>query len=144
MANAPNTSPSTDVESREETQIVPTDPEPVEQPPSDQPPLPIEDELAATEATPASAENSPPVQATPEPQLAISEPAPLPPQAELPEWVTWEDDTSTPNEDELKEVLSTEENALDVPSIEKKVYEEVDDPEQRPAKKIRLSWVIKG
>ncbi|EXJ85389.1 hypothetical protein A1O1_05753 [Capronia coronata CBS 617.96] len=81
---------------------------------------------------------------------------PPPPQADLqhsrrdvPIWVTWEDDSSTPTEDELEELAlrearGTELNALDVSSVEKRVYQDVDDPEQRPVKKLRLSWILKG
>jgi len=76
-------------------------------------------------------------------------PPPIPPPEpgrNIPEWVTYEEDLSTPDEEELKGIESSglEISALDVPSIEKRVYSDVDDPEQRPVKKIRLSWVIKG
>ncbi|KAK5197574.1 hypothetical protein LTR92_003514 [Exophiala xenobiotica] len=71
------------------------------------------------------------------------------PRNDTPAWVTWDDDLSTPTEDEMTELTSRasrgqELNALDVPSVEKRIYQDVDDPEQRPVKKLRLSWIIKG
>ncbi|KIX07530.1 uncharacterized protein Z518_02183 [Rhinocladiella mackenziei CBS 650.93] len=81
-------------------------------------------------------------------------PPPPPPVVEerrhdVPEWVTWEDDHSNPTEDEMTEIRlresrGTELSATDVPSVEKRIYHDVDDPDQRPVKKLRLSWVIKG
>ncbi|RMZ80962.1 hypothetical protein DV738_g2366, partial [Chaetothyriales sp. CBS 135597] len=63
-----------------------------------------------------------------------------------PEWVTWEEDTSVPTEEEMKEFEGTDAclSALDVAAHEKKMFREWSDPDQRPVKKIRLSWVIKG
>ncbi|KAK6366976.1 hypothetical protein LTS17_010527 [Exophiala oligosperma] len=71
------------------------------------------------------------------------------PREEPPEWATREDDHSTPTEDEmtelnLRESRGQELSALDVPSVEKRIYQDVDDPDQRPVKKLRLSWIIKG
>ena len=57
-------------------------------------------------------------QALRESQPAEPEPSPPPPQPDYLEWVPWQDDTSIPTEEELKEVEGTEESALDVPSIE--------------------------
>ena len=106
------------------------------------------DSPAPAEAVVAPTDTSTPQDQAPEVEsqttTPLPDPPPPPPKQELPDWVTWEDDDSTPTEDELKEVEETEESALDVPYIENKVYEDWDDPEQRPSKKIRLRWVIKG
>merc|ERR1711939_1063314 len=79
----------------------------------------------------------------------LSSPVVQPPRNDPPAWVTWDDDLSTPTEDEMTELTSRasrgqELSALDVPSVEKRIYQDVDDPEQRPVKKLRLSWIIKG
>jgi hypothetical protein len=60
--------------------------------------------------------------------------------------VNIEEDTSTPSEEELKEYEGRMQSisALDVKHHEELFYPDVDDPEQRPVKKIRLTWVIKG
>lgn len=78
-------------------------------------------------------------------------PPPPPPQGDeretdVPEWVTYEEDKSEITEEELKKLEESdgEVSALDVLLHEKKIYREVDDPEQRPVKKLRLSWTIKG
>ncbi|RMZ87987.1 hypothetical protein DV736_g4776, partial [Chaetothyriales sp. CBS 134916] len=67
-------------------------------------------------------------------------------EPELPEWVTWEEDTSAPTGEEMREYEGTDAylSALDVAAHEKKMFCEWPDPDQRPVKKIRLSWVIKG
>ncbi|KAK5098639.1 hypothetical protein LTR70_002528 [Exophiala xenobiotica] len=64
----------------------------------------------------------------------------------IPSWVQYEEDTSTPNEAELKEIEAHrhELSAADTAAIEKDVFTDVDDPDLRPCKKIRLSWVVKG
>lgn len=99
---------------------------------------------------PVDEPNPPPPSELPNEDLQI--PPPPPPIVEeltdVPVWVTWEDDLSTPTEDEMVEISSRESrgaelNALDVPSVEKRIYQDVDDPDQRPVKKLRLSWVIK-
>jgi hypothetical protein len=68
------------------------------------------------------------------------------PKIELPEWVTYEEDKSEITEEELKNIEGTDTDisALDVQHFEQKIYIGVDDPEQRPVKKLRLSWTIKG
>ena len=177
--------PTTEIETRQEIEQVPSDQAVVEQPtteptalvtpdtsaPAEAPvtsaeetvPVPADEAAPATgaevaadvavtsaeETTSVPAEEAVPAHVDPIPaeetiQTDPEPPPPPPPKPEHPEWVTWEDDNTTPTEEELKEVEDAEENALDVPSIEKKVYEEIDDPDQRPSKKIRLSWVIKG
>ncbi|KAK5937109.1 hypothetical protein PMZ80_010650 [Knufia obscura] len=64
----------------------------------------------------------------------------------IPSWVQYEEDTSTPNETELKEIEANkhELSAADTTAIEKDVFTDIDDPDLRPCKKIRLSWVVKG
>ncbi|KAK5063187.1 hypothetical protein LTR84_005264 [Exophiala bonariae] len=78
--------------------------------------------------------------------LPPTPPAAAEPGPEVPEWATWEDDNSTPNEEEMTQINARdfELSALDVPSVEKRIYYDVDDPDQRPIKKLRLSWVIKN
>ncbi|ETN46120.1 uncharacterized protein HMPREF1541_00304 [Cyphellophora europaea CBS 101466] len=75
-----------------------------------------------------------------------SETAAPPPQPEVPEWVTWEDDLSTPTEEELEAVKDSEaeNDATNVAAYEKHMFPDHDDPDQRPYKKVRLSWIIKG
>lgn len=76
----------------------------------------------------------------------IPPPVAAEPGPEVPEWATWEDDLSTPNEEEMTQINARdfELSAMDVPSVEKRIYNDVDDPDQRPVKKLRLSWVIKN
>ena len=108
----------------------------------------VEEPAAPTsEDTPVQAEAAtpadPPQTEQPSTESQPAEPEPAPPPS-YPEWVTWEDDTSTPTEEELKDNEGTEDNASDIPSMEKKIYDDWHDPEQRPVKKIRLSWQIMG
>ena len=100
-----------------------------------QPPLP------AVSATPPPPTLVDPV--TP-PESAV--PPPAPQTSEPPEWINIEEDTSAPDEEELKayEGRMQSTSALDVKYHEEEFYADVDDPEQRPSKKIRLTWVIKG
>ena len=97
------------------------------------------------ESTPESVPNVPP----PEPQTATVEPPAAispPPPVDVPEWANIVEDISVPDELELKEyegkMLDT--SALDVKYHEDLFYTEHDDPEQRPVKKIRLTWTIRG
>ena len=78
--------------------------------------------------------------------LENTEPPPPPPGSEPPDWINIEEDTSTPDEEELKayEGRMQSTSALDVKHHEEIFYPDIDDPEQRPVKKIRLTWVIKG
>lgn len=68
------------------------------------------------------------------------------PQVAVPEWVTFREDKTEITEEELKNIEGTDADtsALDVQHFEQKIYAGVDDPEQRPVKKLRLSWTIKG
>lgn len=63
-----------------------------------------------------------------------------------PDWVKYEEDTSMPDAEELKEIEADkhELNATNTAAIEKEVFTDLDDPDLRPCKKIRLSWVVKG
>ena len=136
-----------DTESRGDGPEAPAETSIAEQPPTEQTRGTPPDSLAPAESVVAPTDTTtpqdPPLGVDSQTITPLPEPPP-PPKLECPDWVTWEDDSSTPTEEELKEVEETEESAIDVPSIEKKVYEDWDDPEQRPSKKIRLSWVIKG
>ncbi|EXJ64564.1 hypothetical protein A1O7_00900 [Cladophialophora yegresii CBS 114405] len=81
--------------------------------------------------------------------MEILPPPPPDPRKGPPEWVMYDEDTSkpTPEEEEelkLREQRGTELSAVDVPSVEKRIYSDVHDPDMRPVKKLRLSWVIKG
>ncbi|KAI1607898.1 ubiquitin thiolesterase [Exophiala viscosa] len=103
---------------------------------------------AVSEAPSQEAEGEPPIDDRSGEEVPTSPATPVP-EDRPPEWTTWEDDLSTPTEDEMAEIRLRESrgqelNALDVPSVEKRIYQDVDDPEQRPVKKLRLSWVIKG
>lgn len=143
MADAP---PATDSESQPQPQAesVP------EQAPfaSEEPQQLTHDAVPSEPAVPAAA---------PAPvlgELTITErdvlpPPPPDPRNDPPDWVLFEEDLSkpTPEEEEelrLRESRGTELTALDVPSVEKRIYADLDDPDTRPVKKLRLSWVIKG
>lgn len=63
-----------------------------------------------------------------------------------PDWVKYEEDTSVPDAEEMKEI-DADKNELDATNtaaIEKEVFADLDDPDLRPCKKIRLSWIVKG
>ena len=131
-----------------EAQEAPPEPATAEQSTPEQVTRIPSDSVTPAEAVPVSAEpalspGDQPLEVRLQSLTPLPEPPPLP-KPDYPDWVAWEDDNSTASEEELKEVEETEESAVDVPTIEKKVYEDWDDPEQRPSKKIRLSWVIKG
>ncbi|KAL4882255.1 hypothetical protein BJY04DRAFT_187530 [Aspergillus karnatakaensis] len=62
-------------------------------------------------------------------------------------WVEEEEDTSVPDEDEMKEIESQAEgdySALEYKYWEKSFYPVLDDPEYHPTEKARLTWKIKG
>lgn len=149
MADAPPTNPESSSESNLEAALQQDQSNADEQPVAESEDVPTDSNLAEEWA------------AIPEPdvntidtagqgtQTPPSAPVIQDPQAEIPEWVTWDDDLSTPTEEEMTEIRlresrGTELSALDVPSVEKRIYQDVDDPDQRPVKKLRLSWVIKG
>ena len=93
--------------------------------------------IAETESHTPTTDPDPP----PPPPPVVEEPT-----IELPEWVMYEEDKSEITEEELKNIEGTDADisALDVQHYEQKIYIGVDDPEQRPVKKLRLSWTIKG
>jgi hypothetical protein len=104
----------------------------------------------ASQPPPSTAVDTPPPPAlvdpvTP-PENTEPPPPPAPQASEPPDWMNIEEDTSTPDEEELKayEGRTQSTSALDVKHHEELFYQDVDDPEQRPVKKIRLTWVIKG
>ncbi|KAL4961024.1 putative MATH and UCH domain protein [Aspergillus stella-maris] len=68
------------------------------------------------------------------------------PQEEHAYWVEEEEDTSAPDEAELKEIETSDRNhsAIDHEYWEKDFYPILDDPEYRPAERVRLTWKIKG
>ncbi|KAL9621441.1 MAG: hypothetical protein Q9160_004084 [Pyrenula sp. 1 TL-2023] len=61
-------------------------------------------------------------------------------------WVDLKEDTSSPNEEELKEIEESghEHSARDYTYFEDQCFSDEDDPEYRPTKKIRLTWILKG
>ncbi|KIV88468.1 hypothetical protein PV10_08151 [Exophiala mesophila] len=62
-----------------------------------------------------------------------------------PEWATWEDDLSTPSEEEWKRIKERgETHALDTAAIGKHLLSFNDDPDIRPVKKLRMNWVIRN
>lgn len=103
------------------------------------------DQLQAEEVVQSIISSSEP---PPPPVHGESRPASPPPDAtnEPPEWGDVEEDTSAPDEEELKEIeASNDVSARDVKYHEESFYAEPpDDPEQQPLQKMRLSWVIKG
>lgn len=131
---------------------------------ADAPVNPAEDPVLTQDPSPATADSAtepashpapPAAPGTPPPPPAAidpvtppenTEPPPAPPASEPPDWINIEEDTSAPDEDELKayEGRMQSTSALDVKHHEEIFYPEIDDPEQRPVKKIRLTWVIKG
>lgn len=63
-----------------------------------------------------------------------------------PDWVRYEEDTSAPDEEELREIEADKHqlDATNTAAVENEVFTDLDDPDLRPCKKIRLSWVVKG
>ncbi|OJD28110.1 hypothetical protein ACJ73_00480 [Blastomyces percursus] len=60
-------------------------------------------------------------------------------------WADIEQDTSSPDEEEIKEIESSDDHsALDYDYWEKIFYSELDDPEYTPVEKARLTWKFKG
>ena len=107
-----------------------------------------------TEQTPAVVPLLPTSGTESAPATASPDPPPPPPPVptdegdkhETPEWVNFEEDTSAPDEDELKEIEGKDSDisARNCRHHERHFFREVDDVEQRPSKKIRLSWTIQG
>ena len=66
---------------------------------------------------------------------------------ENPYWASFKEDTSTPDERELKIIEESEKNlpsAIDHEHWEKATFEPLDDPEYIPADVGRISWTLKG
>ena len=117
---------------------------------------------ATTPPTPETVLGPPPTTETTAPVVAAEIPEPdldpdamtIPPppsdsRNDIPEWVLFEEDVSKPSAEEeeelkLRDSRGTELSARDVSSVEKRLYSDVDDPDMRPIKKLRLSWLIKG
>lgn len=116
-----------------------------------QEPMPSEEPVPPEEPVP-SEEPVPPADAPVEP-VPPTDPDDAPPvspptdaMVEPPEWVDIEEDTTVPDEEELKEIeASNDTSARDVKHHEESFYAEApEDPEQQPSQKMRLTWVIKG
>ncbi|KAB8211637.1 hypothetical protein BDV34DRAFT_87112 [Aspergillus parasiticus] len=74
-------------------------------------------------------------------------PRPPPPEAEHAYWAEMEEDTSVPDEAEMKEIESAADgdySAYEYPYWEKNFHPDLDDPEYRPIEKARLTWKING
>ena len=67
-------------------------------------------------------------------------------EEEHPYWVNLKEDTSTPDEQELKQIDETgnEVSALDHEHWEQLVYEPLEDPEYVPAEAGRITWTVTG
>ncbi|KAK2813916.1 hypothetical protein FQN50_000317 [Emmonsiellopsis sp. PD_5] len=95
------------------------------------------EENNASQDTSTNNQDSPPVE----------EEEPDKPTEEHAYWAEYEEDTSSPDEAELKEIESSSDgdySALDYDYWEKSFYRDVDDPEYKPAEKARLTWKFKG
>ncbi|KAL2846649.1 hypothetical protein BJY01DRAFT_173675 [Aspergillus pseudoustus] len=110
-----------------------------------------EDTEAAESAEPAqpteATEITEPTEAAPETDSPSAENAEQEPELEHAYWADEEEDTSVPDEAELKEIESQAEgdySALEYNYWEKNFYPVLDDPEYRPVEKARLTWKIKG
>ncbi|RHZ58884.1 hypothetical protein CDV55_100178 [Aspergillus turcosus] len=86
-----------------------------------------------------------------DPQSPDSDPTPEPqpaqPELEHAYWAEIEEDTSVPDEAEMKEIESTADgdySAYEYDYWEKNFHPDLDDPEYRPVEKGRLTWKIKG
>ena len=126
---------------------------PVEPPTqSQEPPVANTETLEQTPSdSPSQGHSADPETQSPIPVTDPDPPPPPPPEIEepeieVPEWVTYNEDTSEITEEELKQIEGSDgdTSALNILHYEKKIYSDVDDPEQRPVKKLRLSWTIKG
>ncbi|EQL32038.1 hypothetical protein RJZ56_006416 [Blastomyces dermatitidis] len=103
-----------------------------EQPSSDQP-------------SPQDSADSPPEQNNSQDDLQSIPPDSPSSEEEHAYWADIEQDTSSPDEGEIKEIESGDDHsALDYDYWEKTFYSELDDPEYTPAEKARLTWKFKG
>ncbi|KAH8697816.1 putative MATH and UCH domain protein [Talaromyces proteolyticus] len=96
----------------------------------------------AEESTSAQNQDAP---SDPAPE-ATEQPPPPPPEEDPATWADIEEDTSAPDEEELKEIEAGrgDYSALEYDYWEKSFYSDVDDPEYHAAEKARLAWKIKG
>lgn len=98
---------------------------------------------------PSEESNSPVESDVPPPDTSADEETPKGEEGESKEkafWVDLKEDTSVPDEAEVKEIeeAGQEHSAHDHKYFEDQFYSEEDDPEFRPSKKIRLTWILKG
>ncbi|KAG5298661.1 MATH and UCH domain-containing protein [Histoplasma ohiense] len=81
----------------------------------------------------------------PDDSQSNSQESPVSGEEEHAYWADVEEDTSSPDEEEMKEIESGDDySALDYDYWEKTFYRELDDPEYKPAEKARLTWKFKG
>ncbi|OAL22805.1 hypothetical protein AYO22_06713 [Fonsecaea multimorphosa] len=150
----PSSSPEMEMPDSEMADIPPAEPEsrPHESanPAGAEPPAEAPEGVVVPEPATAEEEGTTTVIAEVPSQDSSSTPPPPPePRNNIPEWTMYEEDWSKPTEEEmeelrLRETRGTELSAVDVPSVEKRIYSDVDLPDVRPVKKLRLSWVIEG
>ncbi|KAL2004605.1 hypothetical protein VTN00DRAFT_3341 [Thermoascus crustaceus] len=110
-----------------------------EEPPSDADPPETPPESPVIEPADESQGDEPPV----DPSI----PPPPPVELEHAFWADIEEDLSTPDEAELKEIESAPDgdySAYEYDYWEKSFYRDVEDPEHRPSEKARLTWKFKG
>ncbi|KIW35478.1 uncharacterized protein PV07_02174 [Cladophialophora immunda] len=116
----------------------------------EEPPVEVLESVVIPEPVVSEEEGTTTVVAEIPSQESSSTPPPPPePRNNAPEWTVFEEDWSKPTEEEMEELRlresrGTELSALDIPSVEKRIYSDMDVPDVRPVKKLRLSWVIKG
>ncbi|KAL2810119.1 hypothetical protein BJX63DRAFT_325570 [Aspergillus granulosus] len=109
--------------------------------PSEAAEAPQTDETIETSELPESQETT---AETDSPSAETAEPEP---ELEHAYWADEEEDTSVPDEAEMKEIESQAEgdySALEYKYWEKTFYPVLDDPEYCPVEKARLTWKIKG
>ncbi|KAL3490950.1 hypothetical protein BJX62DRAFT_225504 [Aspergillus germanicus] len=110
----------------------------------------VQESTETTEATEATEATQP--QETPaENDSPSAENEEQEPEQEHDSWLEEPEDTSVPDEAELKEIESENQNHHSLESLtflddywEKNFYPVLDDPEYRPVEKARLTWKIKG
>ncbi|KAJ5398300.1 hypothetical protein N7509_006413 [Penicillium cosmopolitanum] len=107
-------------------------------------------ETATPQSSPSSVEQP---ESAPDPAPNSHPRAPTPPPTAQPGeeiehayWADIEEDTTTPGQDELKEIDGAEADysACDYPYWENNFFRDLEDPEYAPREKARLTWKIKG
>ncbi|KAJ5270113.1 hypothetical protein N7505_005871 [Penicillium chrysogenum] len=85
---------------------------------------------------------------SPESSRSTPQAAPIPPSEELEHayWAEYEEDTTVPDEDEMKEIVSgdSDYSASDHKYWETNFFRDLGDPEYIPTEKARLTWTFKG